>query len=129
MTAPHFSCSVVRNAARRSLVFRLSAAGSAPSARSFVCSVRSASVAIAAAFKRATIGSGVAAGRNSAIQFDASKSCRPCSWAVATPGRLAARARQHGLRLQAVGIDVRLDGGDVGAEIVNLAGQGYVALQ
>jgi hypothetical protein len=37
---------------------------------------------------RATIGSGVAEGKNNAIQFEASKSFTPCSCAVATPGRL-----------------------------------------
>ena len=47
----------------------------------------------AAAFKRATIGSGVADGRNNASQFVASKSLRPCSCAVGTFGRLRARVR------------------------------------
>ena len=37
MTLPHFSRSAVKNIARRSGVFRSAAAGSAPSARNFVC--------------------------------------------------------------------------------------------
>ena len=93
MIAPHFSRSATRNTARRSGVFRSGAAGSAPSARNFVCNVGSASATIAAAFNRATIGSGVADGRNNAIQFEASKSFRPCSCAVATLGKLDNRAR------------------------------------
>src|SRR5262249_14750508 len=67
---------MARNDARLSWVFRSGATGSAPSAPSFVCNVGSASATTAAAFNRATIGSGVAAGKNKAIQFDASKSFR-----------------------------------------------------